>query len=758
MADIKWSAFPTVASPTSGDTLVGLHSGANYQFTGLTIPFSPAVGGTGTSTAPSAGQILIGTTPGVYIPAAINSGTNITVGNGSGSITVSVSGVISPTLGGTGVNNGVKTITLGGNLATSGTFASTFTMTGATSVTFPTSGTLATTAQLAGAVLLAPSGAQTITGFGLTAPSFSTTNLTIGTTASTIASTNTNGNIIITPNGSGEVLIGIGTPVTVSAGYFTQITNNLSTGNSLLVSSFTNLPVSGGIYGALKSRSTVVNSFVALQANDVIGGFVGYGDTGFTYRSCGGMILACAASPSSGIMPTQLTLSTQNTSGSTTTALTISDAQVVTLANALPGASGGTGVANTGLTINLASGAAGKILTSDSSGNATWASPGYLTGAVLLAPSGNQTIASNDLYLTLGAVHSGSTAGGINGNFVAYPTTAASGYLEFGCQTNIAGNFYTLIVNASSIGQSQAIAIPDSGSAGASFILSSGSSQTIANGLTITTPKISQINDTNGNAMFSMITEATAVNHWNIYNSSAGSGLILQALGTDTDIAVGIYSKGSGIVNINSLGSTNQIQFTTGGGGVHTSLFNFPITSASQIYTFPDDTGTLLMTGVAISSVPSIAFSSTSGVIGTTTNDSAAAGSVGEEVESVITLASGGVSLTNATSADITSISLTAGDWDVWGNIGVSGNGATTVVYVYGWINSTSASTPDAAYQTQWAQAAGAAIFNAGNLGFPVPGRRFSLSGTTTIYLSVNSQFAVSTEVAFGGIYARRRR
>lgn len=54
--------------------------------------------------------------------------------------------LLSPTYGGTGVNNGIKTITLGGNLTTSGAFASTFTMTGVTNVTFPTSGTLATTA------------------------------------------------------------------------------------------------------------------------------------------------------------------------------------------------------------------------------------------------------------------------------------------------------------------------------------------------------------------------------------------------------------------------------------------------------------------------------------------------------------------------------------------------------------------------------------------------------------------------------------
>jgi hypothetical protein len=56
--------------------------------------------------------------------------------------------IISPTYGGTGINNGTKTITLGGNLTTSGAFASTFTMTGATSVTFPTTGRLVGTNDL----------------------------------------------------------------------------------------------------------------------------------------------------------------------------------------------------------------------------------------------------------------------------------------------------------------------------------------------------------------------------------------------------------------------------------------------------------------------------------------------------------------------------------------------------------------------------------------------------------------------------------
>ena len=70
----------------------------------------------------------------------------------------------------------------------------------------------------------------------------------------------------------------------------------------------------------------------------------------------------------------------------TTPALGTPSALVLTNATALPlttgvtgvlaGANGGTGVANTGLTINLASGAAGYVLTSDSSGNGSWVAAG----------------------------------------------------------------------------------------------------------------------------------------------------------------------------------------------------------------------------------------------------------------------------------------------------------------------------------------------------------------------------------------------
>lgn len=50
--------------------------------------------------------------------------------------------IISPTYGGTGVNNGSKTITLGGNLTTSGAYNLTLTLTGNTNLTLPVSGPL----------------------------------------------------------------------------------------------------------------------------------------------------------------------------------------------------------------------------------------------------------------------------------------------------------------------------------------------------------------------------------------------------------------------------------------------------------------------------------------------------------------------------------------------------------------------------------------------------------------------------------------
>ena len=70
--------------------------------------------------------------------------TNVTITSAGTTHTLGWSGQLSPARGGTGVNNGTSTITLGGNFVTSGANSLTLTTTGATNITLPTSGTLFT--------------------------------------------------------------------------------------------------------------------------------------------------------------------------------------------------------------------------------------------------------------------------------------------------------------------------------------------------------------------------------------------------------------------------------------------------------------------------------------------------------------------------------------------------------------------------------------------------------------------------------------
>jgi len=121
---VTWALFSSQGSYLAGNGL-GL-AGNTFSVTGTANRIS--VSGTGVDIASTyVGQNTITTL------GTVGTGT----WNGS---------VIGSTYGGTGVNNGSNTITLGGNLTTSGAFATTLTVTGATSVTLPTSGTLVNSA------------------------------------------------------------------------------------------------------------------------------------------------------------------------------------------------------------------------------------------------------------------------------------------------------------------------------------------------------------------------------------------------------------------------------------------------------------------------------------------------------------------------------------------------------------------------------------------------------------------------------------
>lgn len=143
-------------------------------------------------------------------------------------------------------------------------------------------------------------------------------------------------------------------------------------------------------------------------------------------------------------------------------------------------------------------------------------------------------------------------------------------------------------------------------------------------------------------------------------------------------------------------------------------------------------------------------------VLGTVTNDDAAASRLGEYKFSNIIVASA-VALTTATPANVTSLSLTAGDWDVSGTVAFNPAAGTLIVDMKGGISQTSATLPTL---SDTAALVDIPLSPSAGVGATIPvGRsRISLAGTTTVYLVAQSTFTVSTCSAYGFISARRVR
>ena len=158
----------TLGSGVTSSSLTSVGTISSGTWHGSTIGIG--YGGTGLSSTPTDGQLLIGnSSTNSYNISTLTAGTGISITNGNGSITVAVTGsgvvnsfqtslsgltpstatsgavtlagTLGPTSGGTGVSNGANnTITFTGNYTLG------LTLTNNTSVTLPTSGTLSTLA------------------------------------------------------------------------------------------------------------------------------------------------------------------------------------------------------------------------------------------------------------------------------------------------------------------------------------------------------------------------------------------------------------------------------------------------------------------------------------------------------------------------------------------------------------------------------------------------------------------------------------
>lgn len=145
--------------------------------------------------------------------------------------------------------------------------------------------------------------------------------------------------------------------------------------------------------------------------------------------------------------------------------------------------------------------------------------------------------------------------------------------------------------------------------------------------------------------------------------------------------------------------------------------------------------------------------------IGTTTNDNAVAGSIGELATASLAFADR-ITLTTATAANVISVSLTAGDWDVSGVVTLEQGGSINVKDIFVGISTTSATLPtdDSHMNVLTYGSAGASLGGSSNPRMPTPPARISIGSTTTVYLVVLSTFTADTLKAYGTIRARRVR
>lgn len=219
------------------------------------------------------------------------------------------------------------------------------------------------------------------------------------------------------------------------------------------------------------------------------------------------------------------------------------------------------------------------------------------------------------------------------------------------------------------------------------------------------------------------------------------------------------------------LATPTPIGSTTANTGAFTTLSASSTVSGTGFSTYlaspPAIGGTAPAAGAftTLSSTGNFTPSQTNGIVGTTTNNNANAGSVGEFICAQVT--NGGsptgcatnvstpVALTTATPANVTSISLTAGDWDVQGWIGFIGGATTTVTFAGSSVSTTSATVGLQAISFT----NGVAVFGSvGIIGLTAPKLRVSAASTITVYLVTNQSFGTSTMSATGFIGARRVR
>lgn len=280
---------------------------------------------------------------------------------------------------------------------------------------------------------------------------------------------------------------------------------------------------------------------------------------------------------------------------------------------------------------------------------------------------------------------------------------------------------------------------------------------------------VTNVSATDGNGFDFTVTNPTTTPDISLaVDSSLNNKILYSNAGALTGVTIGSgLTFSGGTLDVAASGGATYLVATAAPGAATASSFTHDYASnTGRLYT--QGAGAATYRAIQISQqgsgganeVINLSISATTNAVtlrGTNTNDDAAAGFYGEYLTANQTTPQ---SLTTNTPLNITSLSLTAGDWDVSGVVQIGPSGTTALSRAYAGVSSVSATLTAPNYQLVSFGDSG--ISSAGgtnatqNIAAPVT--RFSLASTTTIYLVAQANFGVSTAAAIGWIRARRVR
>lgn len=286
---------------------------------------------------------------------------------------------------------------------------------------------------------------------------------------------------------------------------------------------------------------------------------------------------------------------------------------------------------------------------------------------------------------------------------------------------------------------------------------------------------------TTGIGVFSASSTGSLSMCWCQFTNTGSSVTASTSSATAVDIRYSnlpfVFSTSStGVINLryNAMGvsaSNTTLLTTVGTGGMVIEHCRIASGTASAIsvgtgttvnilYCVITSTNTNAITGAGTLNYYGLSFDGTSRLINTTTqvggllqggvNQAPSTGFVGEQIRSAVASGSA-VTISNNTPTNITSISLTAGIWDVSGVF--SFLGATTGTGLQGGISTTSATLSgagDSEFTFPFVSMA------TQDLTISLPSFRLTLSATTTTYLVGNMLYTVGTGKGYGRISATR--